>query len=229
LRKIKTFAAVLNRRYGTTISGEESNLINKINTAADRMSQLIKEVLAYSRVTHGSKEYVPTDLDIIFRNVVSDLDLLISEKGAVVQYTEAFPTIEAIPLQMNQLFSNLLTNALKFHEASSKPVIAVSFKTLSAGDLKEFPSRKKELSYIELKIEDNGIGFEPEFADQIFQLFERLHSADEYEGTGLGLALCKKIVENHEGEIYGVSTEGAGAIFYVILPMKQSVASGTNE
>jgi two-component system CheB/CheR fusion protein len=223
LRKIKTFAAVLNRKFDENISAEESALIGKINTAADRMSQLIKEVLQYSKVAHASKEYRATNLDTILRNVLSDLELLVTEKNAIIEYTELLPTIDAIPLQMNQLFSNLLTNALKFNEASSKPVIHISFKILSANELKEFPSKRAEVSYIEIKIEDNGIGFEPEFADQIFQLFERLHSADEFEGTGLGLALCKKIVENHNGEIYGVSIEGAGAAFYVIIPVKQAL------
>jgi two-component system CheB/CheR fusion protein len=224
LRKIKTFAILLNRHYANDGSGEERNLINKISRAADRMSQLIKEVLEYSKLVQDAKEYVPTDLDTILRNVLKDLELLALEKEAVVQYREALPTIDAIPLQMNQLFSNLLSNALKFHPEASKPAIAISFKMLSANELKAFPAKRAELSYIEIKIEDNGIGFEPEFADQIFQLFERLHSVDEYEGTGLGLALCKKIVENHNGEIFGVSTEGAGASFYVILPVSQFIA-----
>jgi two-component system CheB/CheR fusion protein len=229
LRKIKTFTSVLRRRLANNISDEENDLINKINKAADRMSQLIKEVLTYSRLAQASKNYVLTDVDGILSSVLSDLDLLVAEKEAVIQYTEPFPVIDAIPLQMNQLFLNLLSNALKFHEAFSKPVIAISFRMLPAGEVKEFPSKRADLTYIEMKIEDNGIGFEPEFADQIFQLFERLNSVDEYEGTGLGLALCKKIVENHNGEIYGVSTEGAGASFYVILPVTQAVTSKVTE
>jgi two-component system CheB/CheR fusion protein len=229
LRKIKTFAAVLNRRVSKNISEEETELISKINTAADRMSQLIKEVLQYSKLADASKDYSATNLDTILKNVLSDLDLLVSEKAARIQYLEPFPTIDAIPLQMNQLFSNLLTNALKFHETHSKPVITISSRILKAREVKEFPSKRAELNYIEIKFSDNGIGFDPEFAEQIFQLFERLHSIDQYEGTGLGLALCKKIVENHNGEIYGVSTQGAGASFYVILPLKQVLASNQSK
>lgn len=225
LRKIKTFASVLKRRFTENISAEESDLIGKINTSADRMSQLIKEVLEYSKIAHASKDYVPTNLDTILKNVMSDLDLLVSEKEAIIQYTGLLPTIEAIPLQMNQLFSNLLTNALKFHDESSKPLIVISFKMLSADELKEYPLMKTDLSYIEVKISDNGIGFEAEFAEQIFQLFERLHSVEAYEGTGLGLALCKKIVEKHNGQIFAISKEAEGASFQIILPVRQLVAS----
>lgn len=224
LRKIKTFAAVLKHRFKENISAEETDLIGKINTSADRMARLIKEVLEYSKLAHASKDYVPTSLDTVLTNVLSDLDLLISEKDAVIQYMKLLPTVEAIPLQMNQLFSNLLTNALKFHKESSKPVIEITFKTLSPGELKAYPLMKTELTYIEVKISDNGIGFEPEFSEQIFQLFERLHSVEEYEGTGLGLALCKKIVENHNGQIFAISKEAGGASFYIILPITQLVA-----
>lgn len=224
LRKIKTFAAVLKHRFTENISAKESDLIGKINTSADRMALLIKEVLEYSRIAHASKDYVPTNLDTILTNVLGDLDLLVSEKDAVIQYPEMLPTVAAIPLQMNQLFSNLLTNALKFHDESSKPVIDISFKLLSPDELKDYPSMRTDLTYIEIKVSDNGIGFDPEFAEQIFQLFERLHSVEEYEGTGLGLALCKKIVENHNGQIFAISKEAEGASFYIILPIKQLVA-----
>ena len=125
---------------------------------------------------------------------------------------------------MNQLLYNLLTNALKFHKESVSPVIAVTFRPLSANDLQKHENLKQELSYIEIKVLDNGIGFDQEFSRQIFQLFERLHTVEEYEGTGLGLALCKQIVENHNGKIYAVSTEGRGACFYIILPVNQAVA-----
>ncbi|RYZ23418.1 MAG: hypothetical protein EOO10_21050, partial [Chitinophagaceae bacterium] len=225
LRKIKLFAALLDRRFPKNSATEESDLVNKIHIASDRMSQLIKEVLQYSKLAYDARKFVPTNLDAILKNVLSDLDLLISEKKAAIHYTEALPTIEAIPLQMHQLFSNLLTNALKFHKTSENPEIVILCKAVSASEAGEFPAKRAELTYLEIKIADNGIGFEPGYADQIFQLFERLHSVDEYEGTGLGLALCKKIVENHNGEIYGVSSEGSGASFYVVLPVTQGFSA----
>jgi two-component system CheB/CheR fusion protein len=189
------------------------------------MSRLIKEVLEYSKLAHTSKGYVPTNLDTILKAVLSDLDLLLSENNVTVMYSDALPTVDAIPLQMSQLFYNLLTNAIKFQIKLSPPVIIVSFRWLSKNDLVEHAELKNDLSFLEIKFSDNGIGFDPEFAEQIFQLFERLHSVDEYEGTGMGLALCKKIVENHNGKIYATSREGEGASFYVLLPATQVVAS----
>jgi two-component system CheB/CheR fusion protein len=220
LRKIRTFSSQLIRHL-ENVPGGASELINKINTSAERMSQLIKEVLEYSKLAQATKGYVQTDLDTILKNVLNDLELLLSENDAAIQYEDALPSIDAIALQMNQLFYNLLTNALKFHKELMRPIIAISFRALSENDLHEHPELWPGHSYIEIKFSDNGIGFEPEFAEQIFQLFERLHSTDEYEGTGLGLALCKKIVENHNGKIYAISKEAEGASFYVILPVKQ--------
>ena len=223
LRKVRTFAAMLKRRFAENMSAEQGDLISKISASADRMSQLIKEVLEYSKLTHASRNYVTANLDTILKDVLNDLDLLVSEKDAVIHY-EALPVIEAIPLQMNQLFSNILTNALKFQEGSSKPVIDISFKILSESELKEYPSVRPDLTYLQIRFSDNGIGFDQEFADQIFQLFERLHPVEAYEGTGLGLALCKKIVENHHGHIFAVSKEAEGTSIYVMLPLRQSVA-----
>jgi two-component system CheB/CheR fusion protein len=120
---------------------------------------------------------------------------------------------------MNQLFYNLLTNALKFHKEETSPLIAISSRALSGDEIKSDSNLQTNLSYIEIVITDNGLGFEQQFARQIFQLFERLYSADEFEGTGVGLALCKKIVENHQGHIFAKSTEGEGAAFYVVLPV----------
>ena len=224
LRKIRTFTSVLNRQFAKNASVQENELIGKITIAADRMSQLIKEVLAYSKLAHASKEYVPTNLDIVLKNVLEDLELLVSEDNAVIHYPEALPVIEAIPLQMNQLFLNLLTNALKFHKQSLKTTINISHRLLTANELQQHTELNDKLSYIEINISDNGIGFEQEFADQIFQLFERLHSVDDYEGTGLGLALCKKIAENHNGKIYAISKESEGASFYTILPVTQATS-----
>jgi signal transduction histidine kinase len=189
------------------------------------MSQLIKEVLEYSKLAHAAKGYVQTNLDAILKAVLTDLDLLLSENNVAIEYKEALPKADAVPLQMNQLFYNLLTNAVKFRNKLSQPVITISSRWLSKSDLLDHPELLNDSAYLEVKFSDNGIGFDPEFADQIFQLFERLHTADEYQGTGLGLALCKKIVENHNGKIYATSREGKGSTFYVLLPVTQVVAS----
>ncbi|MGZ5286858.1 MAG: CheR family methyltransferase [Flavisolibacter sp.] len=220
LRKIKTFATLLDHRF-ENVPEEANKLIKKINRSTDRMSQLIKEVLEYSKLANAAKGYVQTNLDTILKNVLDDLDLLLSENKVVIDYREALPSIDAIPLQMNQLFYNLLTNAIKFQTSTSHPVIAISFRWLSENDLLQYAELKTDLPYLEIRFSDNGIGFDQEFAGQIFQLFERLHNSEDYEGTGLGLALCKKIVENHNGKIFAISKEAEGASFYIILPGTQ--------
>jgi len=207
------------------VPDDAAELINKINKAADRMSLLIKEVLEYSKLAHTNKGYVKTNLDTVLKAVLNDLDLLLTEKKASIEYKEALPAADAIPLQINQLFYNLLTNAIKFQNKLSTPVITVSFRWLSKNDLAQHAELQNDSPYLEITFRDNGIGFDPEFADQIFQLFERLHSVDEYEGTGMGLALCRKIAENHNGKIYATSREGEGASFYVLLPATQVAAS----
>lgn len=217
LRKIRTFTTLLNKRYENGPI-EAKELITKINTSADRMSQLIREVLEYSKPAQAAKGFIQVNLDTIVKNVLNDLDLLLAENKVEIIYKEALPTINAIPLQMNQLFYNLLTNAIKFQNKQFSPVITITFKWLSKNELIQYSDLKSDCAYLEIKISDNGIGFEQEFEDQIFQLFERLHSVAEYEGTGLGLALCKKIAENHKGKIYAISNESEGASFYTLLP-----------
>jgi len=221
LRKIKTFTAILNRRFGKNREGEEKDMINKIMMSADRMSQLIKEVLQYSKVAHTAKVFGSTDLNKVLENVMNDLDLLLSDSGAVIDYKQPLPIVDAIPLQMNQLFYNLLTNSLKFQRELTSPLITITYRMPGFDELKKYNNLSEDFSYVEIQFSDNGIGFDQQFANQIFQLFERLHSLEEFEGTGLGLAICKKIVENHHGHIFALSKEGEGSIFHVILPLKQ--------
>jgi two-component system CheB/CheR fusion protein len=221
LRKIKTFTAMLNRQFATQIADEGKEIINKIKLSADRMSELIKAVLRYSKIVHAEKEYLVTNLDEVLKNVVDDLDLLILETKAELVYKEPLPQIDAIPLQMNQLFYNLLTNAIKFRREDVAPRITITSRMLNADEIKKYPDLKEELPHVEILVADNGVGFEQQFGEQIFQIFERLYTADEFEGTGVGLALCKQIVENHHGEVFAKSKENEGASFYVILPVKQ--------
>jgi signal transduction histidine kinase len=185
------------------------------------MSQLIREVLQFSKIAYGVKEFVLTDLHQILQNVLSDLDLLLSETGTTVTYDSNLPEIEAMPSQINQLFSNLLTNAVKFRREDNQPVINISVLPVLEAELINYPDLIQGKDYIEIVFSDNGIGFEQQYAEQIFQIFERLHSADEFEGTGVGLALCKKIVDNHSGQIFAISGGGKGAAFHILLPVKQ--------
>ncbi len=221
LRKIRTFASMLNKKFAAVLPDEGKELTHKIDLSVDRMSRLVKEVLEYSQTAYCNKEFVETDLDVILKNVLNDLDLLMSDTAATINYKEALPVIVAIPLQMNQLFYNLLSNALKFIREAVQPVITISYRKFSAGEIKNFENLNSDVPYIKITFSDNGIGFEQQFAEQVFQLFERLHPADEFEGTGMGLALCKKIAETHQGYIFAKSKEEEGSSFYVILPVKQ--------
>jgi two-component system CheB/CheR fusion protein len=219
LRKIRTFSALLNERYGKDIVGEARELINKISLAAKRMSGLISDVLNFSKVLdHNVFEQV--DLNEIMRNVRNDFEILIDQKKAVITQDE-LPVIKAVPLQMNQLFYNLLGNALKFSRPDESPVIHISCSALSAGDVQTHPSLNSELSYCQIVFSDNGIGIDEKFMEQIFLIFQRLNASDRFEGTGIGLALCKKIVINHNGEIYVHSKEGEGTEFHVLLPLNK--------
>lgn len=219
LRKLKLFTAVLRRFKELPDEGRE--LIQKISVTADRMSQLIREVLEYSRLASGAREFAKTDLNLVVQNVLRDLELLIKDTKAGIRQEQQLPQVNAISSQMHQLFYNLLNNSLKYRQKNIAPVIDISWSYLPESVLENYPDLKASKPYIEIVFSDNGIGFDEQYAEQIFQIFERLHSADEYEGTGLGLALCKKIVENHSGHIYARSSKGQGAFFHVLLPVNQ--------
>ena len=163
---------------------------------------------------------MPTDLNEIIKNILYDFELLILEKQAVIK-SDTLPTIEAIPLQINQLFHNLIGNALKFSKEEVPPVITITSSTLSEEKGKKYSAFNLFTSYIEIIFKDNGIGFEQQFADKIFTIFQRLHDKQAFNGTGIGLALAKKIVENHHGEIFAFAKENEGASFHIILPLKQ--------
>lgn len=220
LRKVKTFTAILATKYAENIPEEGKVLITKIRSSVDRMSHLIREVLEYSKVANNKKEFQPANLDTVLRKVLDDLDLLITETSAQIIYNTSLPTIEAIPLQISQLFYNLLVNALKFTKHATAPRIHISSRIVTPEGL-TFENADPKAPYIEIQITDEGIGFDQQFGEQIFELFERLHAEEDFQGTGMGLALCKKIVENHHGRISALSKEGEGATFYVMLPLKQ--------
>ena len=219
LRKIRTFVTMLESRFSAEIAGEAKELLRKIGVSAERMSQLIYNVLNFSKVLDASV-FESTDLDKTLSNVAGDFDLLIIQKGAVIR-RGPFPVIDAVPLQMNQLFYNLLGNALKFSKADVPPVIDISSRLLTAEEVAGHPSLSDKKIYTEILFQDNGIGFDQKFVTQIFLIFQRLNAREHFEGTGIGLALCQRIVMNHNGEISANSMKGVGAQFRVILPLKQ--------
>ena len=222
LRKIQTFSSMLIDRFDNHIPEDGKVLIKKINKSSERMSLLIRDVLNFSKMTLSENVFSKTDLTEILQNVLSDFDLLILQKNAII-HTEELPVIEAVPLLMNQLFNNLISNSLKFSVTNTQLVITISLRMLSEQEVEKKQHLDQSLSYFQISFKDNGVGFDQQFARQIFLIFQRLSSKQQYLGTGIGLALCRTIVEKHNGEIYAEGKENEGAAFYVILPLKQPV------
>ena len=217
VRKMNIFAHMLEDSLGE-VDAQSKNYLDKINKSAVRMMNLIRDVLAYSQLSKEHQEVLSTDLNEIAAHAIADFDLIIEQKGAKIHY-DGLPVIEAIPLQMGQLFGNLISNSLKYSREGVPPVIHISAelmpqKAVSASGLSE------EGIWYKLTFRDNGIGFQPEHSAQIFNIFQRLHGKSEFAGTGIGLAICKKIAINHHGDIFAEGEPGVGATFTVILPLR---------
>ncbi|HEY8898224.1 MAG TPA: PAS domain S-box protein [Niastella sp.] len=214
LRKIQTFADLVQDHLNDKAIAER--YFNKINSSAQRMSMLINDVLNYSRLTKTGEQFVDTDLNKSLNQVLYDFELLIEQKQAVITHNN-LPVIKGIPLQISQLFSNLISNSLKFAEIN--PEITITSRILPVDEVEKHPRLHAGRTYVELIFKDNGIGFEQQYAEQIFIIFQRLNNQRSYSGTGIGLALCKKIVEHHDGIINARSNQGKGATFTIILPV----------
>ncbi|MEO5602958.1 MAG: PAS domain-containing protein [Cyclobacteriaceae bacterium] len=213
LRKIQTFSDILQKNLHDPLAVEK--YFSKIDTSAQRMAELIKAVLNYSRLTSLQNPFTATDLNVVLEDVKTDLELMIAEKKAIIE-NDHLPVVKGIPLQLNQLFSNLIGNSLKFCNENS--VIKISCRYVLGEDVNNGHNAEAGKRYAVLIFKDNGIGFESQYASQIFTIFQRLHSLQTYSGTGIGLALCKKIAENHNGFITAQSEPGQGATFCVYLP-----------
>lgn len=213
LRKIQTFSDILKKNMHDEVSVRK--YFSKIDSSAQRMGDLIKSVLDYSRLPSHPGHLMLTDLNEVVLNVKTDLELMIMEKKATVE-SDPLPAVPGMPLQLNQLFSNLIGNALKF--CNEAPCIRIRAKAVSGEELTDKFKADPQKRYLELVFKDNGIGFEDKYKDQIFTIFQRLHGLQQYSGTGIGLALCKKIVENHLGFITAESEYGKGSTFIVYLP-----------
>lgn len=218
LRKIRTFTAMLENSL-EHINEPSRKYLDKISDAAGRMRKLISDMLYYSRISVPDGTFVKVDLNQLVKQVINDFELLIQEKNAVI-HCERLPVIEANPLQINQLFTNLLSNSLKFNN-SHRPEVSIKATPIQAGEAMKLEGLDKQRPYYQLEFSDNGIGFDQRYAEQIFTIFQRLHTRHEYSGTGIGLALCKKIALNHQGNIFAHSGSGQGATFNVFLPSHQ--------
>ena len=217
LRKIITFGQLLETKY-LAHQEEAAELSQKINNSAERMRNLINDLLNYSKLSAHTL-FEPVDLNELLQDTLLNLEIAITEKKAVIR-TESLPPIEAIPGQMRQVFQNLIGNALKFSQKGIPPLITIRGGYIAEGDLAAPWSTGGE--YIRICITDQGIGFDEMYLGKIFAIFQRLHTQNEYEGTGIGLAIVKKIVEKHNGLISAKSKPNEGTTFSIVLPVRQS-------
>jgi signal transduction histidine kinase len=224
LRKVMAFGDRLRDKCGAQLGEDGQGYLNRMQDAAKRMRQLINDLLALSRVTTQAKPYEPVNLNTLVSEVLSDLEVLIEQVGGKVE-VNPLPTLHADPTQMRQLFQNLIGNALKFRKKEVAPVIRLQAEAAPAAQAfgEESENGHKRWRFT---VQDNGIGFDQKYRDRIFEVFQRLHGRGEYEGSGIGLSLCRKIVSRHGGSIMAESELGVGSRFVITLPEKQAGMTG---
>ncbi len=220
LRKLTTFGERLRNRCGDQLSEEGVVYLNRMMASAESMRELIDNLLEVSRVTRIQHPFVKADLREIVREVLEELDLSIEDAHASVSLHQ-LPAVEVIPMQIKQLFNNLVTNALKFRKPEVSLQVSIRSEKLTKPEKDKLKLRTGK-TYHKITVTDNGIGFEELYAEKIFQLFQRLHGKAEYPGSGIGLAICRKIADNHQGLIMAASEPGMGATFTIVLPEKHS-------
>jgi PAS domain S-box-containing protein len=220
LRKISTFTERLGNKFQNLLGQEGGMFVKRILTSTHNMQTLLEDLLNFSRLSFTEKKFEKIAIKDCLEAVLSDLEVKIEEAKATVT-CDNLPEIEAYPSQIKQLFNNLVGNALKFKKNDAPLNIKITCGQVKEEDYPALPL-VKGMPYLKIAVEDNGIGFEPEFSERIFMIFQRLNGKAEYSGSGVGLAICKKIVENHHGFIFATSTPGEGATFTVLLPYQQS-------
>lgn len=216
LRKIQTFISRVSDADRAVISDSAKEYINKIETSAKRMRVLIDDLLLFSRTNTTKKEFIKSDLNDLFENAIAELAEVIEDKKAKISVSK-LPKLSVIPYQIEQLFINLIGNSIKYSQPGLLPEISIKSEKVLAADYPELLDQSIK-KYHKITFKDNGMGFDPQFKETIFILFQRLHSKTDYPGTGIGLSICKKIVENHKGYIIADSAINEGTTFTVYLP-----------
>ncbi|GAB2589667.1 sensor histidine kinase [Spirosoma areae] len=219
LRKIQSFANLITDRYGNLFDADSTMFMGKISGSAERMSKLIKDLLNFSRISSHRESFKLVELGGIIRRILDDQELRI--KGLDVQVeVGSMPAIEAVASQMDHLFTNLISNALKFTRPGVQPLLRIQAQMV---DGSRYGGLNASQSYAEIRVEDNGIGFDEKYTEHIFKVFQRLHGKSTFEGTGIGLAICKRVVMSHHGYITAHSQPNQGTTFVVVLPESQLV------
>ena len=220
LRKIMLFSDRVLKLFESGEYDEVQKNLEKITRSSQRMQHLVNDLLKFSRHTTDDPGFEETDFNLIIKDVIADLDVEIQQKKASI-FTNPLPVAWAIPTQIRQLFQNIISNSLKFSKQSDSPKIFIESETLMGAQIKGVQEHLRSEKFYRLYFKDNGIGFDEKYADDIFVVFKRLHSYHEFEGTGIGLSICKKIVDKHRGFITVKSKLNEGAIFMITLPEKQ--------
>jgi light-regulated signal transduction histidine kinase (bacteriophytochrome) len=216
VRKIRTFSGRMKEEFAALLPEKASLYLTKIEKGADRMYDMIDGVLLYSSMEAMEQTSEEVDINDLMENIQADLEVVIVEKEAVITI-EQIPPVEGAPILLYQLFYNLINNSLKFAKPNERPRITITSEVVSSSVAGEL-GVSKEKTFVRMILQDNGIGFAQSDAERIFKTFLRLNSKDKFEGTGLGLSLCKKIVERHGGSIWAQGTPGEGAVFNILLP-----------
>ncbi|AUD02046.1 GAF domain-containing sensor histidine kinase [Spirosoma pollinicola] len=218
LRKIQSFSSLLAQKYDAQLDGLAHNYLDRITSAGARMSALIKDLLTYSRINTRQQPFDLVSLDIIIANVVDTLSLEIEERKAHIEVDQLAP-IQGDKSQLEQLFQNLLSNAIKFTPTNEEPRIKIDYFLRKRSELPDgLRPTSNAQQFHQIDITDQGVGFDQKYLDRIFQVFQRLHAKSEFTGTGVGLAICERVVGNHGGSITAISRPGKGATFCVYLP-----------
>lgn len=216
LRKIRYFSERLRKEFSTSLSAETAKMLERMDSATVRMKSLIDDLLAYSRASMAPSDFKDVNLSSLVQQVLQDFEASINETGAIISVSH-LPTVQGDERQLRQLFQNLISNALKYRKPETTPEVSIS--SIKPDKINSSVSTGlQEDKYFQIEVKDNGIGFEQEYADKIFQVFQRLHGRSEYEGTGVGLAIAKKVILNHKGFITAESEPGKGARFTILLP-----------
>lgn len=219
LRKIQLFTDKLIFQFGQRLDDEVQLYLQKIGKASKRMQQLVNDLLKLSRHTHNDLEFEQTNLNDLLVDVLSDLETDIEKKNVKIT-AASLPVIYAIPSQIRQLFQNIISNSIKFSKADCIPEIYIQTEAIKGTNIPDLDRTLSENTFYRIYIKDNGIGFDTQYIDDIFIIFKRLHSYHEFEGTGIGLSICKKIVEKHKGFITAQSQLNEGSTFIITLPEK---------
>lgn len=220
LRKISMFSERLKLRLNGSVDKESELFFNRIEASSVNMRNLIDNLLEFSRANRSTGNFVRLDIGKVFRSALSDLELQIEETKSEISVKGKFPEIDVVESELKQLFTNLVSNAVKFRKAGQPAHIELQIEKLTQPQKRQF-NLSSAGNYYKFSFVDNGIGFEEQYAERIFQVFQRLHGKADYPGSGIGLAICKKIVNNHNGVIFATSVPEHGATFTVILPEKQ--------